>query len=469
MSTNFGGSGNISAAPCFANAENGVFNLTLQSPCIDAGCPDSTKDADSTIADMGAIYYHQSVSGFLLKSPARDTTVTTFLPTLEWENATTGGGEPLTYDVYFSQDSASLESSLLAGDLTDNFYQLTDSLQEFVTYYWKVQAKNSWTLIKWSDLVGYFSVNTDTLPPSFSEQMPTISLDEDDSLTMPLNWWYQYVSDNRCPDSSLVFQFSSGRFVSATIQNSNCLFKSDSLNWFGQDTLVLTVKDKSNLTASANVFAFVNPINDTPTISGLPDSIVFGSDSSVCINLWDFCEDAETPDSLLDFSFCAEYNFPIEEDSLQWDYNDQRGSLCISATSLKFKGKFDFMIKVADDKGAVAIDTINVRVTTATGIDQIPDNSIASYRLFQNYPNPFNLETEIGFALPQRTQVTIEIYNIRGKLIRQLKQQSTMERGVHKIIWNGRDDTGIPVSSGFYLYRIKSGPFTDLRKMLLVK
>ncbi len=50
---------NIQMNPCFVDTANGDYHLTVNSPCIDAGDPDSPLDPDGTIADMGAFYYDQ--------------------------------------------------------------------------------------------------------------------------------------------------------------------------------------------------------------------------------------------------------------------------------------------------------------------------------------------------------------------------------------------------------------------------
>jgi|GEM_PF-1853521 len=57
------GEGNIDEDPLFADAENDDFNLTADSPCIDAGDPEAAQDPDGTRADMGAFYFHQEQEG----------------------------------------------------------------------------------------------------------------------------------------------------------------------------------------------------------------------------------------------------------------------------------------------------------------------------------------------------------------------------------------------------------------------
>jgi hypothetical protein len=90
------------------------------------------------------------------------------------------------------------------------------------------------------------------------------------------------------------------------------------------------------------------------------------------------------------------------------------------------------------------------------------------YKLYSNYPNPFNPTTTISFDLPQASDVRLEIYNTMGRRVRIL-QNNFMEPGRYKIVWNGQNDTGLPVVSGLYLCKLKAGKFVDAKKMALVK
>jgi hypothetical protein len=85
-----------------------------------------------------------------------------------------------------------------------------------------------------------------------------------------------------------------------------------------------------------------------------------------------------------------------------------------------------------------------------------------------NYPNPFNPETTIQFTLKDTSPVLVEVYNLKGQLIKSLVNE-TKTSGVHKVTWNGCDNNGRGVSSGMYLYKIKSGQYSSTRKMMLMK
>ncbi len=100
------------------------------------------------------------------------------------------------------------------------------------------------------------------------------------------------------------------------------------------------------------------------------------------------------------------------------------------------------------------------------------EETIASYKLFQNYPNPFNPTTNIKFALPEVSIVTVEVYNLLGQKVKTMINEER-PAGYHIIEWDGRNKYDQSVGSGVYLFRISaegnSGKkFTQARKMVLL-
>lgn len=100
------------------------------------------------------------------------------------------------------------------------------------------------------------------------------------------------------------------------------------------------------------------------------------------------------------------------------------------------------------------------------------DNSIhysSLFQLNQNYPNPFNPHTIISYSLPQTSDISLTIYNILGRKIRTLIEESNQAAGIHTARWNGRDDTGKQVASGIYIYRMQAGGRNEIKKMTLIR
>ncbi|MBC8400694.1 MAG: T9SS type A sorting domain-containing protein, partial [Candidatus Marinimicrobia bacterium] len=91
-----------------------------------------------------------------------------------------------------------------------------------------------------------------------------------------------------------------------------------------------------------------------------------------------------------------------------------------------------------------------------------------SYALYHNYPNPFNPETQIQFRLAAGEQVKLVIYDIKGRQVRTLVN-GEYNAGHHTVTWDGKNNKGLEVASGMYIYRIKAGSFLASQKMLLLR
>ena len=85
-----------------------------------------------------------------------------------------------------------------------------------------------------------------------------------------------------------------------------------------------------------------------------------------------------------------------------------------------------------------------------------------------NYPNPFNPITTLRYDLPEATNVTITVYDMMGRQVRNLVN-TNQNSGYNSVIWNGTNDNGEMVSGGMYFYSIKTNTFSQTRKMILLK
>jgi hypothetical protein len=91
------------------------------------------------------------------------------------------------------------------------------------------------------------------------------------------------------------------------------------------------------------------------------------------------------------------------------------------------------------------------------------------YTTLGNYPNPFNPTTNIGFRLPETSEVSILIYGIQGNLVKELALNQAFEAGDHFVTWDATDNSGQQVASGMYVYLFTAGNFKKTEKMLLLK
>lgn len=92
------------------------------------------------------------------------------------------------------------------------------------------------------------------------------------------------------------------------------------------------------------------------------------------------------------------------------------------------------------------------------------NNPGESFELFQNFPNPFNPVTNIRFFSPGLAPLSIDVYDVSGRLIQKLINENFYTRGFHNVQF---DASGL--SSGIYFYQLNSGSYSSTRKMILLK
>jgi hypothetical protein len=88
--------------------------------------------------------------------------------------------------------------------------------------------------------------------------------------------------------------------------------------------------------------------------------------------------------------------------------------------------------------------------------------------LGQNIPNPFNSSTSIAFILPKTILVRLEVINLLGQRVATLVDEELIA-GQHTVLWDGRDNAGRNLASGIYFYRLKTGSYSQTKKMILLK
>ena len=136
--------------------------------------------------------------------------------------------------------------------------------------------------------------------------------------------------------------------------------------------------------------------------------------------------------------------------------------------------RFDNGLPQSGHTSSIAIDTLNNRVyigrsnglyiyDNMTNVDSDNVERIADFILYQNYPNPFNPSTAIQFEIPERSFITIKVYDVLGNEITTLVKE---EKPAGKYNFNF---DGTSFSSGIYFYQLKTGSFVETKKMILLK
>jgi len=146
--------------------------------------------------------------------------------------------------------------------------------------------------------------------------------------------------------------------------------------------------------------------------------------------------------------------FPFNPPTQVWAFRDTTVTLKTGSNTVILTKNWGYMW----------FDYLEVRGDNqyATNLDEIVEQP-AEYRLYPNYPNPFNPSTTIKFEIPTADIIRLDVYDVVGRLVKTLINQR-LSRGLHEVTF---DATGL--STGVYIYRLKSTESTLSSKMLLVK
>ena len=238
-------------------------------------------------------------------------------------------------------------------------------------------------------------------------------------------------------------------------------------NMTSSGTLTFTVEsdaivdyDGTDLTAQISVSAVTESITATTT-TALTEGNIDGSEVTITLSGRKF--ERSSFDIRDAFSVSG-----ITSVTIPWHDPDRESDTELSL-ELEFDGDMTSDGTLTFTVGADAIAGYSGPSLTA----QLSVTAAGAIGLFANYPNPFNPETWFPYQLSKPSDVTITIYDVRGRVVRVLKlghQAAGVYRNRNKAAhWDGKNETGEPVASGVYFYTLKAGDFTVTRKMLIRK
>jgi hypothetical protein len=109
-----------------------------------------------------------------------------------------------------------------------------------------------------------------------------------------------------------------------------------------------------------------------------------------------------------------------------------------------------------------------VHIANPTGISG-RDNAIPKeYSLYQAYPNPFNPQTTIAYDLPKDSFVKLIVFDLLGRAVRMLSN-GNQAAGHKQVIWDGKTETGVQVTSGIYFYSLTTSEYSKTMKMTVIR
>ena len=126
-------------------------------------------------------------------------------------------------------------------------------------------------------------------------------------------------------------------------------------------------------------------------------------------------------------------------------------------------------IYVVERSGPRGLWEITLPAGPVTAVEETGDGAVpANSALAQNYPNPFNPGTVIPFQINLGDRVELVVYDLAGQKIRTLVN-GQLAAGSYTADWDGRDQSGVVVASGVYLYQLHAGTHRETRKLTLLR
>ncbi len=184
-------------------------------------------------------------------------------------------------------------------------------------------------------------LNVENTPPQFVNLPDTLHLQSD--MPYELNLW-PFVEDNETDDADLIFVFSINQdSVVLSYDNLSGDLQIDPAGYFGLAILQVEVEDANGLSISSPVVLDVEQANTAPQFVNLPDTLYLQSDSPFFVNLWPFVEDAESPDTDLN------YIFSINQDTIVLSFDSISGTLEINPNG--YSGSALLQIEIEDQNG----------------------------------------------------------------------------------------------------------------------
>ncbi len=239
-------------------------------------------------------------------------------------------------------------------------------------------------------------------------------------------------------------------------------------DWSIQDTVSKKEIDRNNA-----IYTFQhnrNPFIDHPEFAAeiwkttMAPSVVYVKNLNSTTTLIDFSRylDSTVSVTKANFVFDNGIGSPVQ---VIWGVNNDVSKLQLITSALVSGTHYTLQIKNLKSINSIAMrDTsITINLGGTTYVQNVTGAIPGSFELEQNYPNPFNPTTNIKFALKERSNTTLTIYNQLGQKVA-VPVNEVMEAGYHSITWNASSQP-----SGVYFYELRTENYSSVKKLVVMK
>lgn len=316
-----------------------------------------------------------------------------------------------------------------------------------------------------------FTVNDVNAKPIL--QSPgTISFIEDSNKKLTRSTLEGLVTDEDNSDQDFSFRLLNNRNIKSSIEENDDMLLYAAPDWCGEENVLLVVDDGAGASDSVDVKIKVHAVPDPPEAFDLispTDGASFIAWFPIMQFTWSESIDPDPGQTVYYIWYLSRTNNFNEEDIIAQKTVVDETSLHYQADRKIHKGAYYWKVIATGMDGLFTESNSIHYFNLLTSVEQGPNNQIPKkLKLTQNHPNPFNAETWITYHLPKKINVTINIFNSLGRLIKTLVDEEKAA-GVYQVRWDGTDDFGEQVSSGIYLCQLQSGNEVLIKKMLLIQ
>jgi len=264
-----------------------------------------------------------------------------------------------------------------------------------------------------------------------------------------------YVEDPDTPDSLIAWSVPDPSIFQVDIIDRVAIVQSNiTMFWYGTYTITFYAYDPDSLFDSDDVSFTITAY--PPVVSDIPDQTIFLGDSFAPINLSDYVEDPDTPDSMIVWEW---YNSGPDHVDIQ--VIDQIAY--ITPLDPDWTGS-DIVLFTAHYEPVFAdSDYVTFTVLPLSVGSVNPGKIPSAYSLNPAYPNPFNPSTTISFALPHASNVDLVVYDASGR------RMMTLCSGNHAPGYYNVTADFSRFASGIYLVSLKAQDYSAVQKIVLIK
>ena len=341
-------------------------------------------------------------------------------------------------------------------ELEATTYSLDEELDEFTSYYWRVNASNVGGTSDWSDV---WEFETGQAFPV----APVLESPDDGSTdieTEVLVLW------NAVPTAThyTLQVATTADFDSPVIDRDSLTNTFSNVTGLEYDTQYFwRVRAVSPVGAGnwSDVWSFTTKMSPPPVPSlASPED---GAEHIAVDTILVWEENDRTDSYHVQVSTDSDFSDIVAEGS---DITD----LSFEITGLESLTTYYWRVRAANEAGYSDWSAVwSFTTYDVTSVRELAGGIPDEFNLEQNYPNPFNPTTTIRFDIPEAASVRMEVYNMLGQRIATLIDGEFYTAGTYEAIWDARDDMGREMSSGMYIYRITAGEYVNVKRMLLMK